>query len=1670
MTEEEFSAVCYGGNITDISCVDSETSDDWSSLSEATCTVENGLQCDNIPLPDIPPCRDYKIRYMCQCPDIPPSKIQVNCAWSPWLNADRPESGMGDIERIIDIKTMFGVCSNIINIECRVAGTETLFSQSGENHLACDFLNGFRCYNSEQSDGHCLDYEVRVLCWGDQCSGKPESTKAPQLTTPGLLDTARTTGSCLPGEEWHSCAFTCDEVCDYMGRSSGACKGIPTPEDNCVPGCRRSQAVTNITCKDNEKFIDSRTCVPKAMCTCLRPDGTAAKAFETWENPERECSMCSCFNGEAICSSLDGCSTTLPPPGATTPVPPPLCGWSEWMNENIPSTNSGGDLELLSTLQKLYHICANPTRIMCRDATTLKEAGDSGQNVSCDLEYGLKCFDYQNPGRCYDYEITVYCPCVAHLTSQSPSHSNPTPSYNASSPGCGWTDWMNGQQPSDMGEEESISQLRSQYMFCDTADITAVECRDSSSKKTAEELGQVNVLCDLNYSGLKCFDFDQPDGHCADYEVRFQCEASHCHITSSTSSTVKGHTPPPTAGIDKTPSITVNDNTRPTPSKPDTQTPRPCSSGWSDWINRVSPLNSSGDSETMTAEEKTAFCPDGDLTDIECIDSETGDDWSSLAEATCSLDDGLFCQNLPFEGIQPCRDYKIRYKCKCAAGHTPPPTAGIDKTPSITVNDNTRPTPSKSETQTPRPCSSGWSDWINRVSPLNSSGDSETMTAEEKTAFCPDGDLTDIECIDSETGDDWSSLAEATCSLDDGLFCQNLPFEGIQPCRDYKIRYKCKCADDIQQTEQSQHSQQSLQSQQTQPPKHLQESKVKRSVSDSVLSPPSVSELQIPEECIEEMGLKSGRIQNSMITASTYRDENHGPHQARLGSASSWLAAVSDKHQYIQVDVLVPVYLSGITTQGQHDAASYVTSYKIQHSSDGVKWSPYREHGIDKLFPANRDSQTPVTNMFYKLVRARYLRISPQTWQGRIAMRFEVHGCLQEYARSVVPTFNEKVHTEKHITQKKSPPPLSLDIVDSCVEWDVWVDTYQPSLVNKNDIEPLSHIINASPHCKDPINIECQTATPDHSAAKSTGQKVVCNLWDGLFCNSSLSEEPLCFNYEVRLGCLKQTPECVSGIPRSGGTVRSDIQPSKLCYPEVDASHCPRCAEGYYCDGFKCVLRSECPCKIDNKILRPGGVTRISTCETCQCLAGEVICMPKICPACSLGKAELNSSSCMCQCEQCSSMEFQCATGLCIPRSRRCDGIIDCANDEDGCSSIPLLKIPVGWVKREVANITDNCHSVMCKELKQPVLREGQTAILQRTPDGCCLEYVLCDKSLCPSQPTQCSAPMALQKLETNNTCCVLSQCVCPRECPPVLEPKCSDGYEIVEILQDCNCMTKACGQKMEPLCHYSLTHKHLSGITVSLVVPQTATFKINDTWTDGLCKTCTCLMTSSGSPETSCQTQICSKCQTDEVKVDRQDQCCGECHKIRGCYINGTLYKPGQTIPTNRKCFTRTCEQDSLEKRFIIQETQVTCPPVSTLPTCEPGQDSFDSSECCMKCISQKMVPRSPTGNTAGRSCTTRPVFSHPRDSVGYFQVAMSNGHTCHNTEPVTDLLECSGFCGSSTSLKELMQGYQNTCLSCQVVKMSMHSVKLTCTDGSYLDKTYEVPELCVCNICQDQ
>ena len=98
------------------------------------------------------------------------------------------------------------------------------------------------------------------------------------------------------------------------------------------------------------------------------------------------------------------------------------------------------------------------------------------------------------------------------------------------------------------------------------------------------------------------------------------------------------------------------------------------------------------------------------------------------------------------------------------------------------------------------------------------------------------------------------------------------------------------------------------------------------------------------------MGMTNSNIRDDMITASSIRDIVHTPQRARLYSTGSWLPARDDMHQFIQVDLLTPHYVTGVTTQGRLDAPSYVTGYRFLYSQDGVEWNVYREEtGIDKV-------------------------------------------------------------------------------------------------------------------------------------------------------------------------------------------------------------------------------------------------------------------------------------------------------------------------------------------------------------------------------------------------------------------------------------------------------------------------------------------------------------------------------------------------------------------------------------------------------------------------------------------------------------------------------------------------------------------------------------------------
>ncbi|MBI4776422.1 MAG: discoidin domain-containing protein [Deltaproteobacteria bacterium] len=78
------------------------------------------------------------------------------------------------------------------------------------------------------------------------------------------------------------------------------------------------------------------------------------------------------------------------------------------------------------------------------------------------------------------------------------------------------------------------------------------------------------------------------------------------------------------------------------------------------------------------------------------------------------------------------------------------------------------------------------------------------------------------------------------------------------------------------------------------------------------------------------------------------------------------------------------------------NCAQWVTSCRLSHSSDGIKWIFYQHDGSIVTFKGNVDANTEVRNDLPAPVTARYIRFNPVTWYGHITMRVEVFGIYKE--------------------------------------------------------------------------------------------------------------------------------------------------------------------------------------------------------------------------------------------------------------------------------------------------------------------------------------------------------------------------------------------------------------------------------------------------------------------------------------------------------------------------------------------------------------------------------------------------------------------------------------------------------------------------------------------------
>lgn len=122
---------------------------------------------------------------------------------------------------------------------------------------------------------------------------------------------------------------------------------------------------------------------------------------------------------------------------------------------------------------------------------------------------------------------------------------------------------------------------------------------------------------------------------------------------------------------------------------------------------------------------------------------------------------------------------------------------------------------------------------------------------------------------------------------------------------------------------------------------------------------------------------------SSVFNTDTYGVTHNTPW---IDSGQAWSPLTpSNTADYIQYDLQSPRWVQGIVTQGRANMAQWVTSAKVETSTDNVNWVTASAGLI-----LNADQTTKVYNNFSNVLLARYVRVSPITYSGYPSMRLGI--------------------------------------------------------------------------------------------------------------------------------------------------------------------------------------------------------------------------------------------------------------------------------------------------------------------------------------------------------------------------------------------------------------------------------------------------------------------------------------------------------------------------------------------------------------------------------------------------------------------------------------------------------------------------------------------------------
>lgn len=183
--------------------------------------------------------------------------------------------------------------------------------------------------------------------------------------------------------------------------------------------------------------------------------------------------------------------------------------WTEYLNADNDQTDDG-DYELIKSWSA-SEVCGNPTGVQARSLQGNKD----WTHVSTDV--GFYCVNSeQDDGACDDYEVRYCCPKYQ--------------SAECNLKGYAWTDWIDRDDPDQMGDIENLSALQP-----NTACRSPIATRAKDNSAGVAD-GTSDAVTHIDSTGFYCYNHEQPGGKpCSDFSVSFCCPTDEADVTCNDS-------------------------------------------------------------------------------------------------------------------------------------------------------------------------------------------------------------------------------------------------------------------------------------------------------------------------------------------------------------------------------------------------------------------------------------------------------------------------------------------------------------------------------------------------------------------------------------------------------------------------------------------------------------------------------------------------------------------------------------------------------------------------------------------------------------------------------------------------------------------------------------------------------------------------------------------------------------------------------------------------------------------------------------------------------------------------------------------------------------------------------------------------------------------------------